>query len=133
MIADDRRSIRYPLGIRCVFRLHGVVMEPVSGIVRDVSRQGCSIEASDDLGEPTERLEIHFQTPPGAPAGVITGDVVQRQKTPLGWTLGVAFRDADPAVKWELLDMAYHHWQDRLGPTVAADPAGDSGADSPSP
>lgn len=133
MIADDRRSIRYPLGIRCVFRMHGVVMEPASGVVRDVSRQGCCIEASDDLGQPAERLEIHFETPPGAPAGLITGDVVQRQKTPLGWTLGVAFRDADPALKWELLDMAYRHWHGRLGSTSAAEGALGTGGHSQSP
>jgi hypothetical protein len=99
-------------------------MEPASGIIRDVSRQGCRIEANDDVGKPAERLEIHFETPPGAPAGVIAGEVVQRQQTPLGWALGVAFQDADPAVKWELLDMAYRHWQDRLeSPAVAEEPA----------
>lgn len=133
MNADGRRSIRYPLGIRCVFRLHGVVMEPASGIIRDVSRQGCCIEASDDVGKPAERLEIHFQTPPGAPAGVIVGEVVQRQKTPLGWTLGVAFQDADPAVKWELLDVAYRHWQDRVGSTGAAGEPSDTEVHAASP
>lgn len=133
MTADDRRSIRYPLGIRCVFRLQGVVMEPASGTIRDVSRQGCCIEASDDVGKPAERLEIHFETPPGAPVGVIAGEVMQRQKTPLGWTLGVAFRDADPAVKWELLDMAYRHWQDRLGSPAAAEEPAVTGAQSQSP
>lgn len=133
MTSDDRRSIRYPLGLRCVFRLHGVVMEPASGIVRNVSRQGCCIEATADLGKPEERLDIHFESPPGTPAGVIRGDVVQRQKTSLGWTLGVAFRDADPAVKWELLDMAYRHWQDRLGTTAAAKEATGTGVDSQSP
>ncbi len=133
MTADDRRSIRYPLGIRCVFRLHNEVMEPVSGIIRDVSRQGCCIEASDDLGRPEERLEIRFETPPGAPAGVLVGEVVQRQKTPLGWTLGVAFRDADPAVKWELLDMAYRHWQDRVASTAGAEGASATGARPQSP
>lgn len=133
MTGDDRRSIRYPLGLRCVFRLHGVVMEPASGIVRNVSRQGCCIEARDDLGQPTERLEIHFESPPGAPPGVITGDVVQRQKAPLGWTLGVVFRDADPAVKWELLDLAYRHWQDRLGTYAGAEEAAGTGVHSQSP
>ncbi len=123
MNADDRRSIRYPLGLRCAFRLHEIVMEPAAGTIRDVSRQGCSLETGDDLGKPAEIVEIHFATPPGAPVGIVVGEVVQRQKTPLGWTLGIAFRNADPAVKWELLDMAYRHWQDRL-----ASPAGDEAA-----
>jgi hypothetical protein len=133
MNADDRRSIRYPLGLRCVFRLHEVVMEPSTGIIRDVSRQGCCIEAGDDVGRPADRLEIHFETPPGAPAGVIVGEVMQRQKTPLGWTLGVAFRNADPAVKWELLDIAYRHWQAHLASTARSDEAAVEEAPSQSP
>lgn len=114
MADDERRSIRYPLGMACVYRLQGIVMEPVSGIIRDVSRHGCCLETTDEVGGLDEMIEIHFNTPPGAPEGLIAGLVVQRQKTPLGGTLGVAFRAADPAVKWELLDAAYRGWQDRL-------------------
>ena len=120
MSSDNRRSIRYPVGIRCAFRLHETVGEPVAGTIRDVSRQGLCLETGDDVGKSAETVEIHFATPPGAPAGVLVGEIVQRQKTPLGWALGIAFRDADPAVKWELLDMAYRHWQDRLA-TAAGD------------
>jgi len=103
-------------------------MEPVAGIIRDVSRQGCCIEASDDVGAVSEWIEIHFETLPGASAGEIVGEVVQRQKTPLGWTLGVAFREADPAVKWELLDRAYRHWQDRIVVSAGAEEASVAGS-----
>lgn len=114
MIEDDRRSIRYPLGMACTYRLQDGLLPPAAGTIRDVSRHGCCLETAEDLGDLDEMIEIHFKTPPGAPEGLIAGVVVQRQKTPLGWTLGVAFRAADPAVKWELLDAAYRRWQDRL-------------------
>jgi hypothetical protein len=116
MAHDERRSIRYPLGMRCVYRLREAVMEPVSAVISDVSRQGCRLETDTGLGGQGEEVEIHFQTPYGGPRGQISGLVIQRQKTPLGWILGVEFREADPAVKWELLDAAYRRWRDSLAP-----------------
>lgn len=118
MAEDERRSIRYPLAMKCVYRRKTAGAEPVAGTIRDVSRHGCCLETADEVGDLAETLEIHFTTPPGGPQGTICGVVVQRQKTPLGWILGVAFRDPDPAVKWELLDAAYRRWQDWL--TTAA-------------
>jgi len=110
MIHDERRSIRYPLGMRCAYRLHDAVMVPAAGTIRDVSRQGCCLETTDELGKPDDVIEIHFDAPGDGYAGVIVGTVVQRTKTPLGWTLGVAFQDVNPEVKWDLLDAAYHRW-----------------------
>lgn len=117
---DGRRSIRYPLGMECVFRLHNVAMEPVAATIRDVSRQGCCLETGADFGRPEEAVEIQFEMPTGRQAGMIIGAVVQRQQTPSGWSLGIAFTTSDPAVKWELLDAAYQRWQADLAP-----PAGD--------
>lgn len=114
MIHDERRSIRYLLGMRCAYRLHGVVAMPASGTIRDVARQGCCLETTTALGKPKDVIEIHFDTPGGVRAGLIVGTVVQRRKTPLGWTLGVAFEDVNPEVKWELLDTAYHRWLSRM-------------------
>lgn len=116
MAHDERRSIRYPLGMKCVYRLHEALMEPAAAVITDVSRQGCRLETTTDLGEPEDTIEIHFQTPFGGPTGIVQGTVIQRQKTPLGWHLGVEFREADPAVKWELLDAAYRRWRDSLAP-----------------
>ena len=114
MIHDERRSIRYLLGMRCAYRLHDVVMVPSAGTIRDVSRQGCCLETTVELGKPDDVIEIHFDVPGGPRAGRIVGTVVQRTKTPLGWTLGVAFQDENPEVKWELLDAAYHRWLARM-------------------
>lgn len=114
MIQDERRSIRYPLGMRCVYRMHGVVALPASGMIRDVARQGCCLETTTALGKPKDVIEIHFETSDGAGAGLIVGTVVQRRKNSLGWTLGVVFDDVSPEVKWELLDAAYHRWLSRM-------------------
>lgn len=119
---DERRSIRYPLGMRCAYRLHEVVMIPAAGTIRDVSRQGCSLETATDLGRPDEQIEIHFDPPGGAGAGRIVGTVVQRTRTPLGWTLGVAFMDMDAGVKWDLLGAAYQRWLSRAA-TCSGDQA----------
>jgi hypothetical protein len=118
---DERRSIRYSLGMECVFRLHDVAMEPVVATMRDVSRQGCCLETGADVGRPEEAVEIHFETPTGPRAGMIVGAVVQRQQTPDGWSLGIAFTNPDPAVKWELLDAAYRRWQAGLAPPPGVD------------
>ena len=111
MADDDRRSIRYPLGMHCSFRRHESVTEAVAGTVRDVSRQGCCLETEADVGRPPEAIEILFPASSGTTQGIVVGDVVQRQRTADGWKLGVEFRAADPAVKWELLDVAYRRWQ----------------------
>ncbi|GEM_PF-2676965 len=114
MLGDERRSIRYPIGMRCVYRLHKTVTEPVSAMITNVSRQGCGLETEDPLGEPRDVLEIHFSAPGGGPSGLIIGEVVQRTKNSMGWALGVAFLDVDPAVKWTLLDSAYRRWEEGL-------------------
>lgn len=114
MTHDERRSIRYPLGLKCAYRLHEVVMQPESATIRDVARQGCCLETTAPLGEPADVIDIHFDTPGGVHAGVIVGTVVQRLQTPLGWTLGVAFHDVNPEARWELLDAAYHGWLARM-------------------
>lgn len=119
---DERRSIRYPLGMRCAYRLHEVVMIPSAATIRDVSRQGCSLETTSDLGKPDERIEIHFDLPARAGAGLIVGTVVQRTRNPLGWTLGVEFMDMDAGVKWDLLGAAYQRWLSGAG-TRSGDPS----------
>jgi len=124
MIHDERRSIRYPLGMRCTYRLHGLVAMPASGTIRDVARQGCSLETTADLGDAQDVIEIHFDVPGGSRAGSIVGTVVQRRKTPLGWTLGVAFDDVNPEVKWELLDAAYQRWLARTSPSTVEPASG---------
>lgn len=111
MADDDRRSIRYPLGMHCSFRRHEAVTEAVAGTVRDVSRQGCCLETEADVGRPPEAIEILLPAASGTAPGFVVGQVVQRQRTADGWRLGVEFRAADPAVKWELLDAAYRQWQ----------------------
>lgn len=120
-IKDERRSIRYPLGMACVFGPHGGAAEPVAATMRDVSRQGCCLETDADVGQPEEGVEIRFDTPIGPRSGMIVGTVVQRQQTPSGWSLGVAFTSPDPAVKWELLDAAYRRWQAGLAPPAGGD------------
>lgn len=124
MIQDERRSIRYPLGMRCTYRLHGVVEMPASGMIRDVARHGCCLETDTALGEPRDVIEIHFGTPDDPRAGMLVGTVVQRKKTALGWTLGVAFDDQSPAVKWQLLDAAYRRWLVSMTSSSDAEPAG---------
>lgn len=118
-IKDERRSIRYPLGMACVVGPHGGAADPVAATMRDVSRQGCCLETAADVGRPEEMVEIRFETPAGPRAGAVLGTVVQRQQTGGGWSLGIAFASPDPAVKWELLDAAYRRWQSGL-----AQPAG---------
>lgn len=63
MIHDERRSIRSLLGIGYAFRLHDEVMVPAAGTIRDVSRQGCCLETTDDLAQPDDVIEIHFDAP----------------------------------------------------------------------
>lgn len=110
MTKDDRRSIRFPIGMKCAYRLHGVVAVPSAATMTGVSRQGCSLETMDDVGQPSERIDIHFTVPATSTGAVLVGTVVHRKQHPLGWTLGVSFEEIDPAVKWELLADAYRHW-----------------------
>lgn len=110
MANDDRRSIRFPIGMRCAYRLHGVVTPPAAATMTDVSRQGCSLETTDDVGRPSEQIDIHFTVPATSTGAVLVGKVVHRKQHALGWTLGVSFEEIDPAVKWELLADAYRHW-----------------------
>jgi len=110
MASDDRRSIRLPIGMKCAYRLHGVVAPPAAATMTEVSRQGCSLETTDDMGRPSEQIDIHFTVPATSSGAVVVGKVVHRKQHPLGWTLGVSFESIDPAVKWELLADAYRHW-----------------------
>lgn len=114
MLGDERRSIRYPVGMKCVYRLHNTVTEPVSAMITNVSRQGCGLETEVPLGEARDVVEIHFSTPEGGPSGLIVGEVVQRKKNSMGWALGVAFLNVDPDVKWTLLSTAYRRWEEGL-------------------
>ncbi len=125
MTHDDRRSIRFPIGMKCAYRLHGVVTPPSAATMTDVSRQGCSLETTDDIGQPSEQIDIHFTVPATSTGAVLVGKVVHRMRHALGWTLGVTFAEIDPAVKWELLADAYRHWH-------AEHVAADQGRASPS-
>lgn len=110
MAKDDRRSIRLPIGMKCAYRLHEVVMLPSAATMTNMSRQGCSLETTDDIGQPAEQIDIHFTVPATSSGAVIVGKIVHRRQHPLGWTLGVSFEEIDPAVKSELLADAYRHW-----------------------
>ena len=111
MNADQRRSNRFSLDLPCGIRTAGSTAAFHSAMIGDISRQGCSVITESPAEGIGQQVEISCALAGTDDSECIFGDVIRRERTAAGWRLGIEFQRIDPAMKWDMIDAAYHRWQ----------------------
>jgi c-di-GMP-binding flagellar brake protein YcgR len=111
MFDKRRKFIRFDAPL-CVEFKSARKSDHFLGLIKDFSREGCSLVAQDFDFPLNSTIELKMQMPEQSGFVAVWGDVVWSKQQEGKHYAGIKFREIDSGIKQDILSYAYQKWLD---------------------
>ena len=113
MVSERRRYKRFDVPLDVQFRLSENPSEYLSGVTKNISREGLCFETPDIDPDLFQTVELKLKLPNENRYAQIWGDLMWKEQLQNNCLAGIKFRVIEKALKSEILDYAYDLWVEK--------------------